>query len=46
MLLPIFFQTLKKQNENIMFEKDELNLSFKSLQEDYNATVQENKVVY
>ena len=38
-------QATKKQLECVVFEKDELSLSLKSLQEEHNKIVKENEVI-
>ena len=39
------FQATRKQLECVVFEKDELSLSLKSLQEEHNKIVKENEVI-
>ena len=42
--LSLFLQASKKQLECVVFEKDELSLSLKSLQEEHNKILQQNEV--
>ena len=42
--LSLFLQASKKQLECVLFEKDELSLSLKSLQEEHNKILQQNEV--
>ena len=43
-MLSLFLQASKKQLECVVFEKDELSLSLKSLQEEHNKILQQNEV--